>query len=71
MTSERLMVIVEPRKTPAPRYSGTVVCKCCHAEYRPANWWIVSYDDGTANQKTWHYPLPANTCPICRTKQSQ
>lgn len=65
------MVIVEPRKTPPPRYAGTVVCKSCHAEYQPGPWWIVSYDDGTANQKTWRYPLPTNTCPICRTKQSQ
>jgi hypothetical protein len=64
------MVIIEPRPTPAPRYKGTVVCTCCHAEYAPGNWWIVSYDDGTSGRRTWRYPLPAATCPICRTPQS-
>jgi hypothetical protein len=32
------MATLIKRETPSPRYKGTVVCNCCHAEYSPGAW---------------------------------
>lgn len=51
-----------------PRYSGTVVCPRCDAEYKPSpNWCMVWYSDGTSGDSRIMGRIDEKICPICRT----
>jgi len=55
-------------QTPKPRYSNTIVCQHCFAEYDPTLKWIRGYypAGSTANDFIKTTNIPEGKCPICR-----
>ena len=60
------MATVRKRETPKPRYKGTVVCDCCHAEYSPGGWckgFYCGQDTSTRFVSIWK--VKDGVCPNC------
>ena len=65
------MANLAKRKTPKPRYTGTVVCGECEAEYSPGKW-MRGYDAGPRGSTAGiefvcTSRVPDGVCPICLT----
>ena len=47
-------------------------CKRCDARYQPsADWYAVRYLPGTTGHYVVLHHIPADACPVCRTRAEQ
>jgi hypothetical protein len=60
------MAEVITKETPKPRYSGTEVCKNCHAEFKPGEWCKGIYHGLiTSQQFLTMWRVEDGCCPMC------